>query len=342
MSRHTQKAQHARESRQVTGVVEGLRIAGFYGTVALTALLGTVCVLLLLGTAINGASRWNALRHGASTESGAAPAVAKATNTNVLVIGVKDGRATGFLALNVDRANDRVVGIAIPDGTFIEVPGQGIARVGDSYSTETTTAKMAMSAISNYLMVPFQLFIAVSADAYTSAVQGQSVAGLTTSPLATNLSADDLKSLARDFSTLPQKNTAIVPLPVTSIKLGNQTYLEPQRAQVADLLKSWWGVEASQAATATRVILYNGSGVPGIAGLAAQQLIGTGLHVVDTKNADNFNYAKTQVIVQRGALSQGDSIAKTLGVGTVVNQPADQDVAEVIVIIGKDYKPPKG
>jgi len=109
---------------------------------------------------------------------------------------------------------------------------------------------------------------------------------------------------------------------------------------VADLLSKWWGVDASKVAQVTRVILYNGAGTPGIAGEAAQQLIRVGLRVVDTKNADNFNYAKTIIVVQRGSLVQGNDIARVLGVGQVESQPSNEDVADVIVIIGKDYKAP--
>jgi hypothetical protein len=45
------------------------------------------------------------------------------------------------------------------------------------------------------------------------------------------------------------------------------------------------------------------------------------------------------VIVQRGDISQGNEIAKLLRVGQVKSQPADQNIADVIVIVGKDYKP---
>jgi hypothetical protein len=101
-------------------------------------------------------------------------------------------------------------------------------------------------------------------------------------------------------------------------------------------------VDASKAAAASRVILYNGAGAPGIAGEAAQQLIRGGFRVVDTKNADNFNYATTKIVVQRGDVKQGEEIARILGVGKVEQQPSEQDVADVIVVVGKDYKPPVG
>ena len=102
-----------------------------------------------------------------------------------------------------------------------------------------------------------------------------------------------------------------MPLPVKPIKLGDQTYFEPQRAEVADLLKSWWGVDAEQGGSRARVSSSTTARArPGIAGEAAQQLIRGGFRVVDTKNADNFDYATTKIVVQRGDAKQGDEIAR--------------------------------
>jgi hypothetical protein len=137
------------------------------------------------------------------------------------------------------------------------------------------------------------------------------------------------------------KDVALVPLQVKPITVGKQTYFEPQRDDLADLLKSWWGVQMADAESATRLIVYNGAGVPGIAGEAAQSLIRGGFRVVDTKNADNFGYKQTQIVVQNGDMTAGERVRSVLKVGRVINQPSDQNVAGVIVIIGKDYKPPK-
>ena len=263
----------------------------------------------------------------------------KRSKENVLVIGVQDGKATGFLALRVDLKGDQVFGVAIPDGAFIEVPGQGFEKIGESYAEG---AQVSLSAISNYLTVPFHTYVVVPAAVYSDAMKNQSLANVASSATSSSLTPTELTALAKDLSAISQGNTAIVPLPVKPIKLGNQTYFEPQRAEVADLLKSWWGVDASKAAALTRVILYNGAGVPGVAGEAAQQIIRGGFRVVDTKNADNFDYITTKVVVQRGDVKQGEELVRILGVGTVERQPSEQNVADVIVIIGKDYKPPVG
>jgi hypothetical protein len=176
--------------------------------------------------------------------------------------------------------------------------------------------------------------------AYTAALTAQTVAGLPASAVATNLSEDDIAKLEAGLARVAKKNVALVPMPVKPMKLGTQTYFEPQRNEVADLIKSWWGVDVGDAAQVTRVIVYNGAGIPGIAGLAAQQLIRSGYRVIDTKNADRFTYTRSEVIVKRGDASKGAAVVKLIGTGVVKVEPSDADVTDLIVIIGKDYKAP--
>jgi hypothetical protein len=312
-----------------------LRDIAYYVALLVGAAFVGLLVLLILASAYNGIVRWAEQRAAQQANSGAAQLAR--SRENLLVIGEQSGRAVGFIATRIDAKGKQIYGMAIPDAAFIEVPGQGFEKVGESYSAGP---KVSLSAVSNFLGVPFSTYVVVPSAAYADAVRRQSLSSITASSTASSLSATELDALGRDIASVPQKSTAIVPLPVKPIKLGTQTYFEPQRAQVADLLKLWWGVDASKQAAVTRIILYNGAGKPGVAGDAAQQLIRGGFRVVDTKNADNFKYAKTQIIVQRGDASQGNAVAQTLGVGQVSSQPSDQDVAEVIVIIGKDYNPP--
>ena len=340
-SKGAKSAKRAIKTQPMRDAVAGwgrtAKAAGTYAALGLVGLLVAVLVVALVAYGVNAFARWNALRIAA--KSGSRVELEKRSKENVLIIGVQDGKATGFLALRVDTKGDQVFGIAIPDGAFIEVPGQGFERIGESYADG---AQVSLSAVSNYLMVPFHTYIAVPAAEYSDAMKNQSLSRIASVATSSSLSADELKSLSKDLGAITQGNTAIVPLPVKPIKLGTQTYFEPQRNEVADLLKSWWGVDASKAAATTRVILYNGAGTPGIAGEAAQQLIRGGFRVIDTKNADNFNYAETKIVVQRGDVKRGEEIAKILGVGTVEQQPSEQDVADVIVVVGKDYKPPVG
>ena len=293
------------------------------------AILALVAVLAING--VNGLARWNAKR---LADAAARAVVQEKSHENLLVIGVQDKQSTGFLALRVDAKSSRVFGIAIPDGAFVEVPGQGFERIGDSYKVGPD---VSMATVTNYLSVPFDFYVTVDDSVYKSMLKAQDVSGLMPAVIDTNLSAAERADLAGTLKAVSKKNVGLAPLPVRSITIGGVTYYEPQRDQIADLLFSWWGVKLGSGKQPTRVILYNGAGKPGIAGVAARALIKAGFRIVDTGNADKFNYATTQVIVYSGDPADAIRIRDILGTGTVSRKTADQDIADVIVIIGRDY-----
>jgi hypothetical protein len=336
-SKAAKAAKAAKRQHEVVTSIDrvgrAIRNIGYVIAMGVGALLVVVLALLLVASAVNFVARWNAKQHSQKT---GLTETDRRIKENVLIIGDQGGKAVGFLAVRVTGADKQVYGIAIPDGAFIEVPGQGFERLGDSYSAGP---QVSLAAISNYLTVQFRAYVVVPAAVYQEAVKSQSLANVLDRATKTNLTAEDKNLLGANIAAIPSANVAIVPLPVKPVHLGAQTYFEPQKAQVADLLTKWWGVDPTKASQVTRVILYNGAGKPGIAGEAALPLIRVGLRVVDTKNADNFNYAKTLIIVQHGSVEQGNEIAKVLGVGQVKSQPSDQNIADVIVIIGKDYEP---
>jgi hypothetical protein len=291
-----------------------------------------VVTLYGLALAVNVFARWNARRVAALS---AAPA--SAAQDNLLVIGVSDGVAIGFTALKAEHSSGRVLGIAIPDGAFLEVPGQGFERVGDSYAGGPV---VSTDAVTNFLGVPFRKYVVVNGDTYQVMLKTQDVSGLMRSITSTDLTSQQRASFTQYFASVNTKNVWIVPLPVKAVAVGDQNYFEPQRPQIADLLLQWWGVQSSQQQSMPRVIVYNGVGTPGIAGVAAQQLIRAGLKVVDSGNADNFNHATTLILLYHGTQADAQDVRTALGVGQIVVQSAPELVTDMIVIIGADYKPP--
>jgi len=131
------------------------------------------------------------------------------------------------------------------------------------------------------------------------------------------------------------------PCAARHVAAGRRTRRGAGPDEVADLLKSWWGVDPNAAKSQIRVVVFNGSGKPGIAGEAAQELIRAQIRVVDTQNADRFDYAETKIVVRRGDAAVGEKVRKALGVGKVVLDPSDENVTDVVVVVGKDYQPPK-
>ena len=309
-----------------TGILVGA------GAAALAAL---VLVLFLLATAINGFARWNARRAAADPDTGSVAAMA---DDNLLVIGAVEGEAVGFLALKVEADEQQVVGIGILDATLMQVPGRGFERISDSYDIGPD---VSMSTVANFLGVPFAHYVVVDDEAYQSAMQTHDLSGVLGAVSATNILPGDLGRISQVFDETPPEDVLIVPLPSEAIALGDVTYYEPQLDQLSDLMLAWWGVSPTQDDGRLSIIVYNGSGVPGIAGVAAQELIHQGHKVVEIRNADTFDYAQTLVYLYRGEEADAIAVRDILGVGTVVRQTGDQEIADVIVIVGQDYAQPE-
>lgn len=306
--------------------------AGF----AVLAIVGAALVLWGVAVGINSAVRWNERRIAAGE---ATRVRALNARENLLVIGVRDGRAVGFLALKAERSGNRVLGIAIPDGAYVEVPGQGFERIGTSFEAGPVVSK---DAVSNYLGVPFERYVEVSSDTYQNLMRTQAVGGLLKGALKSDLKPAESEELTAFLATVKAKDVWLVPLPVRQVAVGDQRFFEPQRQQVADLLLSWWGIKTDTTKQASRVIVFNGTGSPGIAGKAAQQLIRQGFRVVDSKNADKFDYKSTQILLYHGSKADAARIRQVLGVGDIREVDAPQDITDIIVVIGRDYVPPAG
>jgi hypothetical protein len=170
----------------------------------------------------------------------------------------------------------------------------------------------------------------------------QRVADLTDRIVKTDLTKDEKAELDTFLESVPQTEVWLVPLPVKSVAVGDQRYFEPQRQEIADLILEWWDVHIRSQREAVRVIVYNGVGVPGVAGKATQQLIRAGFRVVDSKNADTFDYAQTRILLYHGTQKDAAKVRDVLGVGVVEVQSAAQDLADIMIIIGADYAPPPG
>ena len=86
------------------------------------------------------------------------------------------------------------------------------------------------------------------------------------------------------------------------------------------------------------VIVLNGSGVPGIGEAVAERLIPGGFRVVVSENASSFDHATTLVVVPSEAhRSLGERVRDLLGVGQVQVAGPASGLADVTVVVGKDF-----
>ncbi len=195
-------------------------------------------------------------------------------------------------------------------------------------------------------------------DAVLSAV----LAGLPTDADAATLQLGSLGS--GSTSTLPESlptfltnlrsaeaNTSVVhrTLPVKTIDAGGPVPAlgidtVAASALVKDLLAS--SAAAQRPGGDVRVLVQNGVGTPGLGSSARDLLVAEGFTYVAGGNASSFGNATSLVLITDGTAAkraEGLAIANALGLSEkslrVTSQ--GQSIADVVVVLGKDYSPPK-
>lgn len=87
------------------------------------------------------------------------------------------------------------------------------------------------------------------------------------------------------------------------------------------------------------VIVINGAGIPGVGESVAQRIVPAGFRVVISQNADSFGQGVTLVIAAgEEHLGSAGDVAAALGVGEVQVSQVPSGLADVTVVVGKDYK----
>ena len=136
-------------------------------------------------------------------------------------------------------------------------------------------------------------------------------------------------------------------LPVVKIDTGNDATrfrldTTAALAMVDELLAD--SVPEGARAEGNRVLVLNGVGTPGLGAKVRDKLVRGGLVFVGSRNAPSFGYPKTIVLVkdatQEGA-ALGRKVARALGLPNASVEASDQigTIADVVVIVGRDFKP---
>jgi hypothetical protein len=108
--------------------------------------------------------------------------------------------------------------------------------------------------------------------------------------------------------------------------------VEPETVRAA-LVGAFGGPERE----VVSVIVLNGSGVPGVGELVAEQLVPEGFRVVVSENASNFDHEETLVVVgSADDVALGEHVRDLLGTGSV-NVSVASGIAPVTIVVGKDF-----
>jgi LytR cell envelope-related transcriptional attenuator len=86
------------------------------------------------------------------------------------------------------------------------------------------------------------------------------------------------------------------------------------------------------------VVLLNGNGIPGIGAALGDRIVPAGFRVVVSTNAMNFDFEETHIVVRdEELLDEGRRLRSLLGVGRVSVGEASTGLADITVLIGKDF-----
>jgi hypothetical protein len=257
----------------------------------------------------------------------------------VVLIGRKKDEAKveakKILVLRLDFEAKKLQGLDIPAKTFVNIPGHGFSQVQNSLQYGE---KILLATLTSVLGIKLNNYITLNHNELKRLIDEKSFELVFRKGQQSNLSYDEWQKIAREIAAWPVENKDVIRLPVKLVSINNDIFFEVDRAKTKLLVKSIWRVEIEGKGTLPRVIVLNGCGKPGIGAAVAELLAKNGFIVIETKNADNFNYKQTEIIMYRGDLISAERIRRLLGTGKFINRHISQNIVDLTVIIGKDYK----
>jgi hypothetical protein len=248
----------------------------------------------------------------------------------------------------VDVDVDRDVQVKVGDGiqTLASAGNQHLnGATAAAYATYLAGGEPEQSRLARFSQVLGALFPKLPAD---SAARAQLLAGLSShssstvkpSALATFLGGLRSDSLGGrlGFDTLPTH----------SLDLGSGTptlLIDPTATSTMVTANFSGSLPAQRTGGPISVVVQNGVGTPGLAAKARTRLVVAGITYVSGGNAAKFGYAKSVVLVPTSSgldgQRKGQAVARALGLPTsdVALTEQGQTIADVVVILGADFKP---
>ena len=265
------------------------------------------------------------------------------TSRTLLVIGKEAGsrEAKGILVLRADLKQGKLKGVTVSPDTYATVaaPGGGSDRVGEMLGRGEDVMERSLERL---LGIAIDSTLTMDQIDWKRVVERSGWSRLLSRSQQGSLPSSVKGRYEKLLAEVSESEVVVVPLPVVPLSLGGRTVYQVEPAKVSKLVQIFWGQRPPVGRFVAKVMVLNGSGQPGVAQQVAGVLGERGYDIVGTKNADNFQYSKTYVIVYGSKGPEAGKIAEILGVGEVINKDFDQDVADITVIIGKDYKLPGG
>ena len=280
-----------------------------------------------------------------------APGFALAQTLGVIVDGTWTLSPAGLASLvdsvggvPVDVSSDVIV--RGPNGSRQVIVPAGTTRLNGAqaaaYATAIPEGADEQVRLAHYDEVMQALLPRLSSDPATLQKQLESLGAQSSVTTGDPWLASYLTSLG---DAIDQDNVISQTLPVKPISVGGSvTAYSVDEAATQQLVdQQFAGSKPPGGNSGVRVLVQNGVGSAGLVDSAAIKLGNQGYRFVNGGNANKFGYQKSVVIVPDSSAEStqlGAAIAKTLGLpaSSVRVSAEGQNVADVVVILGADYK----
>jgi hypothetical protein len=125
----------------------------------------------------------------------------------------------------------------------------------------------------------------------------------------------------------------VVELLPTRVSAGGQE--EPDDERIGPVLTTVLGARSRPIVPVT---VLNGSGAPGVGEAVAERIVPEGYRVVVSENASTFDQEETLIVVATESERQlAEHVRDLLGVGQVVVSGPPSGIAQVTIVVGKDF-----
>lgn len=157
----------------------------------------------------------------------------------------------------------------------------------------------------------------------------------------TDASNAELSGLWQTMAKLKGSKLAQVTIPVSEFRLEKTVVHRVNQDKLGEFVNKYVKSESSDnTSSRLKVEILNGCGVPGIGEKVASQLNLDKYQIVNSGNADNFDYPETLIIVyseDSKVVAAAEDIKNALEVGKLQSHPANQNISDVTIIAGKDF-----
>lgn len=155
----------------------------------------------------------------------------------------------------------------------------------------------------------------------------------------TDMQVTDLLALAKLARDIPPDTMEMETVPTVSHNINGCSYQEVDREKTAEMVDRL--LQSGGHSITAKVAVLNGSGMSGLAKLAADKLEKSGYKVTSTGNAKSFDYENSEIIVHKTVADSAEKIAELIGSADI--RKADSTISatdgeDITVIIGKNYR----